>query len=208
MSDISLPPKSTQITTYADKITITAFHTKHHKAKQFNQPYLQKIYKWTTINNLHINTDKTTTTLFTPDPAEYSTTQSLKLNNQTLPTTNHLKILGITLDPKLTFSQHINVTITKPKQKLNILKAFTSSKWGKQKEVIVSAFKAITCSILKYANTILSPIVSNTNIKKLQTMQNTALQIATGCTQDTNTQHLHGKTKALLMDTHLKLHPI
>ena len=48
--------------------------------------------------------------------------------------------------------------------------------------VIVSTFKAITSPILEYANIIWSPIVSNTNIKKLQTIQNTALQIATGCT--------------------------
>ena len=81
---------------------------------------------------------------FTPDPTEYSTTLSLKLNNQTLPTTKHPKILGITLDLKLTFSQHINVTINKAKQTLNILKALTSTKCGKQKELIVSTFKAIT----------------------------------------------------------------
>ena len=103
--------------------------------------------------NLHINTEKTTTTLFTQDPAEYGTTLSLKLNNQTLPITKHPKILGITLDPKLTFSQHINVTITKAKQTLNIIKALTVAKWGKKKELIVSTFKAITCPILEYANT-------------------------------------------------------
>ena len=76
------------------------------------------MYEWATTINLHINTDKTTCTFFTPDPAEYSTTLSLKLNNQTLLTTKHPKILGITLDPKLTFSQHINATITKAKKRL------------------------------------------------------------------------------------------
>ena len=59
---------------------------------------------------------KTTTTLFTPDIVEYDTTLSLNLKNQTLPTTKHPKILGITLDPKLTFSQHVNITITKAKK--------------------------------------------------------------------------------------------
>ena len=54
------------------------------------------------INNPHINTDKTTTTLLTPDSIEYSTTLSLKLNNQTL-LTKHLTIPEITLDTKLTF---------------------------------------------------------------------------------------------------------
>ena len=32
-SDIPLPPKNVQITTYADDITITTFHTKHCKSQ-------------------------------------------------------------------------------------------------------------------------------------------------------------------------------
>ena len=63
-SDIPLPPKDVQITTYADDITITASHSKHCKAQQLIQPYLHKLYAWATTNNLHINTDKTTTTIF------------------------------------------------------------------------------------------------------------------------------------------------
>ena len=101
-SDIPLPLNNIQITTYADNITITASHTKHHKAQQLIQPYLHKIYEWATTNNFQINTDKTITTLFTSDPAEYSTILSFKLNNQTLPT-KHPKILGITLVPKPIF---------------------------------------------------------------------------------------------------------
>ena len=72
---------------------ITASHTKHLKAQQLIQSYLHKIYEWATTNNLHTNIGKTTTTLFTPDLAEYSTTLSLKLNNQTLSTTKHPKLL-------------------------------------------------------------------------------------------------------------------
>ena len=89
---------------------------------------------------------------------------------------------------------------------LNILKPLTFTKLGKQKKVILSTFKAITCPILECANTIWSIIISNTNIKKLQTIQNSALHIDTRCTQDTNTQDLHDKTKILPMDTNLKFH--
>ena len=164
-----------QITTYADDITITASHTKHQKAQQLIKTYLYKFCKWATTNNLHINIKKTITTLITPDPDEYGTTLSLKLNNKTLPTsTKHPKIFPITLDSKLTLSKHIKITITKAKQMFNFLKALTSTKWSKQRELIVSTFKAITWLILEYANTIWSPIVLNTNTKKLQTIQNTA----------------------------------
>ena len=48
--------------------------------------------------------------------------------------------------------------------------------------------------------------ISITNIKKLQTIQNTALHIATGWTQDKNTQHLQDKIKVLPIETYLKLH--
>ena len=103
-------------------------------------------------NNLHINTDKTTTALFIPDPAENGTTLSLKLNNQTLTTTKQPKILEITVNPKLTFSQHINVTSLKENKQ--IFKALASTKWGEQKELVVfSRLKAITHSIFEYANT-------------------------------------------------------
>ena len=53
-----------------------------------------------------------------------------------------------------------------------------------------------------------NPIISNSNIKKLQIIQNTALRITTGCTRDTNTQRLHDKISVLPMGTHLKLHAI
>ena len=45
-------------------------------------------------------------------------------------------------------------------------------------------------------------------------IQNKALRIATGCTRDTNTQHLHDKTKVFPIDIHLKqlteiqIHPL
>ena len=89
---------------------------------------------------------------------------------------------------------------------LSILKTLIFTKWSKQKELIFSTFKVNTCCILEYVNIIWSPTISNTNIKKLQTIQSTALRIATGCIQDTNTQHLHDKISVLLMDTQLKLH--
>ena len=89
---------------------------------------------------------------------------------------------------------------------LDVLKALTSTKWGKQKETIVATYKAITRPILEYASTIWSPIASTTGITKLQTIQNMALRIATGCTSDTNIQHLHNETNILPLNAHLKLH--
>ena len=51
-------------------------------ARKYIQPYLHKVYDWTQHNNLIINPDKTTCTLFTPDPAEYNSNLGLNINNK------------------------------------------------------------------------------------------------------------------------------
>ena len=56
---------------YADDITITSTQTSTSAAKKCIQPYLHKVVAWTKQNNFILNPDKTTCTLFTPDPAEY-----------------------------------------------------------------------------------------------------------------------------------------
>jgi hypothetical protein len=94
----------------------------------------------------------------------------------------------------------------KPQKTVNIIKALTSTKWGKQKETLVNTYKTITRPIIEYGSTIWAPIISDTNVNKLQVIQNSALRIATGCTSDTNTQHLHEETKVLPLREHLKLH--
>ena len=88
-SDIPLPPDSVQLTTFADDITITAPHTDINIAKANIQPYLQDILKWTKDNDLLLNTDKTTCTLFTPDPAEYNTQLGLQIDNTPQNTRTH-----------------------------------------------------------------------------------------------------------------------
>ena len=58
----------------------------------------------------------------------------------------------------------------------------------------MATYKAVMRLALKYASSVWSPIASSTSINKLQVMQNVALRTATGCTQDTNIQHLHYDT--------------
>jgi hypothetical protein len=207
MADIPTPTNpETNIITYADDITITSTNKNIHTAKTNLQTYLNTIADWIQNNHLTLNTDKTQTTLFTPDPAEYSTKLNITLQNKTLDTIKHPKILGLTLDPKLTYNKHIQNTKTKAQKTLNIYKALTGTSWGKHKETITHTYKSITRPIMEYASTIWGPIATHTNHNKLQTTQNSILRIATGHTADTNTQHLHTETKILPLIKHIQLH--
>ena len=77
-ADIPLPRAPVQVMVYADDITITSTHTSMSAAKKYIQPYIHKVFAWITQNNLTLNPDKTTCTLFTPDPAEYKSNLYLK----------------------------------------------------------------------------------------------------------------------------------
>ena len=126
--------------------------------------------------------NKTTCTLFTPDPAEYTSNLDLTINNKALPMAMQSKVLGLTLDPKLTYSthiQHISVQAHKP---LQIIKALTATGWGKQKETLMATYKAVMRPALEYASSVWSPIASSTSINKMQVMQNAALRTTIGCT--------------------------
>ena len=65
----------------------------------------------------------------------------------------------------------------------------------------MATYKAFMRPALEYASCILD------RHQKLQVMmQNVALRTATGCTQDTNIQHLHDKSLILRIHKHLQLH--
>ena len=111
-----LPPPSVpvQVTDYADDTTITSTHTNTSAAKNYIQPYLHKVFVGTKQNHLLLNPDKTTCTLFTPDPAEYTTNLDLTINNKALPMGNAPKGFGSYLRPKThiqhTHPQHISTS--------------------------------------------------------------------------------------------------
>jgi hypothetical protein len=205
LSDPPETPPGITLTGYADDLTPTSTHTNITTAENNMQHYLNSLNTWLNTNKLTLNPDKSTHTIFTTHPQEYNKTLNLQINNTKIPHTHHPKILGLTFDSKLNFGEHINKTKDNAQSTLNILKSLTSNKWGQNKETLTTTYKTITRPILEYASSIWSPLVSDTNTQKLQTIQNAALRTITGCTRDTNSQHLHEETKIIPIKEHLNL---
>ena len=204
-ADIPPPRAPVQVMAYACDITISSTHTSTSAAKKYIEQYLHKVFAWAKQNNLTLNSDKTTCTLFTPDPLEYKSNLDLKMNNTALRMATHPKVLGLTLDQKFTFSTHIHNISVQAHKPLQMIKALTTTGWGKRKETLLATYKAVMRLALEYVSSIWSPLASSTSINKLQVMQNAALRTATECTQDTNIQHLHNKILILPMHEHLHI---
>ena len=141
---------------YADDITITCAsrHICKSTDKKYIQPYLHNVFVWTKQNNLTLNPDKTACTLFTPDPAEYKSNLDIKINNTALLMATHPKVLGLTLDPKLTFSKHIHNISVYAHKPLQMIKTLTATGWGKQKKTLMATYKVVMIPALEYVSSI------------------------------------------------------
>ena len=139
--NIGLPPLARVMGVGRQHITITSTHTTQVKPRNiYNHTYIKFLPKQ---NNLTLNPDKTTCTLFTPDPAEYKSNLDLKINNTELCMATHPKVLGLTLDPKLTYSTHIHYIPVQAHTPLHMIKTLTATGWGKQKETLMATYKAV-----------------------------------------------------------------
>ena len=90
-------------------------HLHTQATRKYIQPYLHKVLQ----NHLTLNPERTTCTLFTPDPMEITSNLDLKINNTALLMPMHPNILDLILDPQLKYSTHmhnISVHAHKPLQ--------------------------------------------------------------------------------------------
>ena len=206
VSDIPKPPVGVKLTMYADDITIYSSDQNIHNAASVIQPYLNQIHDWANKNSLKINSNKSSSTIFTTSTKETNNTVTLTINNETIPSVSNPKILGLTFDPLLKFHVHSQNIYENTLSKTKILKILTSKKFSLSKELISFIYKQIIRTNLEYSCTIWGPTISNSRMKKLQILQNNCLRIATGCLAKTNINHLHNETKILPLQEHITLH--
>ena len=152
-----------------------------------------------------MSTAISTVTLFTPDTHEHHLHPHVKLADQVLPLEKKPKVLGVTLDTHLTFTQHCNNVAVKVQQRNNVLKALTGSTWGCDKETLLTTYQAIGRSILSYCSPVWTPSLKDTNSCRLKRAQNSALRISTGCLKIADAIELHQEALELPVHQHNEL---
>ena len=154
---------------------------------------------------LTVPTGNYTVTFFTPDTHENHLHPQVKLADQVLPLEKRPKVLGVTLDTHLTFTQHCNNVSVKVQQRNNVLRALAGSTWGCDLETLLTTYQAIGRSILSYCCPVWTPSLKDTNWSRLQRAQSSALRIATGCLKMTDVVELHQEARELPVRQHNQL---
>ena len=112
-------------------------------------------------------------------------------------------VLGVYLDPSLSFNKHNQYVAEIVSGRNNILKALAGTSWGQRKDTLLMTYKAVGRSIINYAAPV--PNLHDTNYRKIQCTQNEALRIATGCHKMSSIDHLHTEAEMLKVMGHSEL---
>ncbi|GFX12609.1 reverse transcriptase domain-containing protein [Trichonephila clavipes] len=95
--------------------------------------------------------------------------------------------LGVTLDPELRFSKHIEQTANKALAKLNILQTLSGTSWGSRPQTLKGTFCSVIRPVLEYATPIWTPASISVK-RKLDSVQHRAAKIIIGAVSSTNNE--------------------
>ena len=152
-----------------------------------------------------ISSPKSSVTLLTPDAHQVKIHPSIFIDNSHLPLVKCPRILGVYLDPSLSFNMHSQYVAERVAGRNNILKALVGTSWGQQMETLLMTYKVVGRSIINYAAPVWSPNLHDTNYRNIQYTQNEGLRIATGCHKMSSINHLRTKAEILKVKEHSEL---
>ena len=166
--------------------------------------YLEEITAYLNDNSLLISAPKFSVTLLTPDTHQAKIHLRIFIENSHLPLVMCPMILGVYLDPSLSFNKHSQYVAERVSGRNNILKALAGTSWGQQKETLLMTYKAGGRSIINYAAPVWSPF--QTYMTPTTEKSNThRMRIATGCHKMSSIDHLHTEAEMLKVREHLEL---
>ena len=110
----------------------------------------------------------------------------LKINSQKLPKSESTKYLGVHMDNKLSWKNHVEHTINKVNQRLRLIKQLARATWGRTQDTMNTTYKTYVKPVMKYGSEVLVT-ASNSTLKALETAQNNVLGLITGGVKTTPT---------------------
>ena len=205
LCDFSTPLPNIKLIKYADDITIYTSGPVMADLINGLNIYLSQVLNYINNKKLTVSTAKFAVKFFTPDTLEHHLHPQVKLADQVLPLEKKPKVLGVTLDTNLTFTQHCNNIAVRVQQRNNVLKALAGSTWGCDKETLLTTYQAIGRAILSYCCPVWTPSPKDTIWSRLQRAQNSALIITTGCLKIADVAELHKEARKIPVCQHNEL---
>ncbi|CAF4939215.1 unnamed protein product [Pieris macdunnoughi] len=157
----TLPPHCS-IQAYADDVLLIVSAKDTSTLTLHANSALDTIAQWGQKVKLQFGPDKTQCVAFTPTAALCR----LRFERTELKFNNSFKYLGVTIDNKFTYKEHIQSTLQKAHNLFNKLIIYTRPTWGPHPDNIKTIYKQVIQPIITYAAGIWGHIAGKKYIKK------------------------------------------
>ena len=139
--------------------------------------HIKQITNWCNENGLTISEVKTQVICWTDRAKDRP--EHIKINDKKIQLVTHTKYLGLVIDEKLSWDQHIENLTTTCKNMIFSCRAAIGKKWGLNPKKVSWIYQKIIEPKLTYGAVVWAYGINKSNLKKLQTIQNIALRQST-----------------------------
>lgn len=165
---------------------------------------LEVSYKWAKPRGLNVNPDKTEICLFTRK-TKIPTFVGPRFQDKTMEISDRVKYLGVILDRKLNWKDHIQSRAEKAHRCWSICRRTIGSKWGLKPRMTHWLYTSVVRPILTYAAVVWWPSMEKKcNIKTLQKVQRICCLGVSGAISTTSTRAMEVVLNLTPIEIHIK----
>ena len=139
---------------YADDLIIWKSGRDIGHLQSLVQQDISLVQRFSLAFGFPISINKTNAIIFTNGTAD--SPNPLTIFSREIPYCNPVKLLGLLIDSKMQWHEHINSLKSLIIQRLCILKRLAGSKWGCHPKIILDSYKLYICSNIEYGIKIFS----------------------------------------------------
>jgi len=143
---------------------------------------------------MKLNEGKTKTVAISTKPSDTDWKPTLQLNGKSVDTVPSHKFLGVQIDNKLRFPEHIEETVRRCTKRVNVLKCLGGKDWGQSLESQRKVYLTLIRTCIEYASSSWWPWIADTPKKKLQRVQNACLKAMASLASRCPTDFIHLET--------------
>ena len=179
INDIARVVKNCEINLFADDAVL------YFRCKNIDEAIgrvnadLRLLSTWMEMKHLKLNADKTEYVAFSSQ--RVYETQEMKINNECIRRVNSHKYLGVILDERLKFDEHLNYVLKKTGRKFGVMCRLNKSLNVFSK---ITVYKSLVSPHFEYCATILF-LLNQSQIYELQKHQNKCMRLILKCRFDT-----------------------
>jgi len=183
-------------TLFADDTTLLASdHCYERLITRVNEG-VKDVVEWTHVNRLTINVSKTVALLFSNRPNDIDLNNSLVVDGEVLPFDCKVKYLGVMVDSRLKFDEHMNHVCNKLSRSVGILYKL---RLFAPESVLISCYYSLIYPYLDYCVVVWGG-ASKVHIDKLVLLQKRALRVITNSSYREHTNPLFIRTRILKLE--------